>query len=147
SSARGDSAGCLLSLRHPKTGNATCYLFSNGIVQEIHWFKQSYRSWFLGDYICEDGSLYAATPIDPVFILLPIYDEARLKKGNDPGKFRQLDEILFIHGYPEYQQLSAIAENIMEVVCDLKGQKVDGFECVTCCLGIMSPSRKSRDNL
>ena len=26
-----------------------------------------------------DGSLYMATPIDPVFILLPIFDEARMK--------------------------------------------------------------------
>lgn len=26
-----------------------------------------------------DGSLYMATPVDPVFILLPIFDEARMK--------------------------------------------------------------------
>lgn len=26
-----------------------------------------------------DGSLYTATPIDPVFIMLPIFEEARMK--------------------------------------------------------------------
>lgn len=26
-----------------------------------------------------DGGLYAATPVDPVFILLPLFDEARMK--------------------------------------------------------------------
>ncbi|KAK4399829.1 Ribonuclease H2 subunit B [Sesamum angolense] len=67
-----------------------------------------------------NGRLYTATPVDPVFILLPIFEEARMKKGNDPGKFRQLDEIIYIHGYPGYQSLSSIAEKSMQVVCDLK---------------------------
>ncbi|WZZ75722.1 hypothetical protein YC2023_087092 [Brassica napus] len=97
--------------------NGTCYLFSNEMLQEIQWFKQSYGSWFLGDYISQDGSLYMATPVDPVFILLPIFDEARMKKGEDPGKFRQLDEILFVEGYPEYQHLLPLAEKCMEIVC------------------------------
>uniref|UniRef100_A0A0D3DF62 CTP synthase n=2 Tax=Brassica oleracea var. oleracea TaxID=109376 RepID=A0A0D3DF62_BRAOL len=113
----GNKPGELLTLRHPKSDNGTCYLFSNGMLQEIQWFKQSYGSWFLGDYISQDGSLYMATPVDPVFILLPIFDEARMKKGEDPGKFRQLDEILFVEGYPEYQHLLPLAEKSMEIVC------------------------------
>ncbi|XP_073130570.1 uncharacterized protein [Henckelia pumila] len=110
----------LLSLRHPKTGDATCYLCSDGVLQELHWFKQSYGSWFLGDYVCEDGQLYIATPVDPVFILLPIFHEARMKKGDDPGKFRQLDEIIYVPGYPGYQSLSSMADKAMQVVCDVK---------------------------
>lgn len=116
----GDNVGRLLSLRHPKTGETTSYLLTNGVLQELHWFKQAYGSWFLGDYICEDGRLYAATPVDPVFILLPILEEARMKKEGDPGKFRQLDEIIFINGYPGYQHLSTIADKSMQVVCDFK---------------------------
>lgn len=34
-------------------GEATSYLLTNGVFQEIHWFKQAYGSWFLGDYVCE----------------------------------------------------------------------------------------------
>ncbi|KAM7490708.1 hypothetical protein LguiA_033629 [Lonicera macranthoides] len=116
----GDYPGQLLSLRHPKTGNKTCYLFNGGVLQELQWFKQSYGSWFLGEYVCEDGGLYAATPVDPVFILLPIFEEARMKKGDDLGKFRQVDEIIFINGYPGYRHLSSLAERTMQVVCDFK---------------------------
>ncbi|XP_052170134.1 uncharacterized protein LOC127786643 isoform X2 [Diospyros lotus] len=116
----GNCKGQLLLLRHPKSGNKTSYLFINGALQEIHWVKQSYGSWFVGEYVCEDGSLYTATPIDPVFILLPIFEEARMKKGDDLGKFRQLDEIIFINGYPGYQCLFSIAEKYMQVVCDFK---------------------------
>ncbi|KAJ8620183.1 hypothetical protein MRB53_028712 [Persea americana] len=112
--------GCLLSLRHPKSGSTTCYAFINGSLQELHWFKQLYGSWFLGDYVCEDGGLYAATPVDPIFLLLPIFEEARMKKGNDRGKFRQLDEIIYIEGFPGYQNLLPIAENSMQVVCEVK---------------------------
>ncbi|KAI5678969.1 hypothetical protein M9H77_09919 [Catharanthus roseus] len=116
----GKEAGHFLSLRHPKSGNTACYLYVHGGLLELNWFKQSYGSWFLGDYVCEDGSLYTATPIDPVFILLPIFDEARMKKRDDPGKFRQLDEIIHVDGYPGYQYLTSLAEVSMEVVCDFK---------------------------
>ncbi|XP_054794537.1 uncharacterized protein LOC129300034 isoform X2 [Prosopis cineraria] len=116
----GNGLGRLLLLRHPKSGNATRYLFVNGILQELQWFKKSYGSWFLGDYLCEDGRLYLSTPVDPVFIMLPIFEEARMKKGDDPGKFRQLDEILFVDGYPEYQHLMSTVENCMQVVCEVR---------------------------
>ncbi|KAK6251588.1 Ribonuclease H2 subunit B [Theobroma cacao] len=118
--SNGDGSARLISLRHPKSGVTTSYLLSNRLLQELHWFKQSYGSWFLGDYVSEDGSLYTATPIDPVFIMLPIFEEARMKKVDDPGKFRQLDEILFINDYPGYRHLFSIAENCMQVVCEIK---------------------------
>ncbi|KAK9142124.1 hypothetical protein Syun_011524 [Stephania yunnanensis] len=115
-----ENKGHFLSLRHPKQGNSSCYFLINGSLQELHWLKQSYGSWFVGDYVCEDGRLYTATPVDPVFILLPIFEEARMKKDGDQGKFRQLDEIMFIDGYPGYQHLLSIAEESMQVVCEMK---------------------------
>ncbi|XP_065880564.1 uncharacterized protein [Euphorbia lathyris] len=118
--ATGDDVGRLLSLQHPKSGKTTCYLLVDGVLQELHYFKQSYTSWFMGDYVCEDGCLYSATPVDPIFILLPIFDEARMKKGDDPGKFRQLDEIIFVDGYPGYRHLMNIAEKCMQMVCEIK---------------------------
>ncbi|KAL5546840.1 hypothetical protein UlMin_006527 [Ulmus minor] len=65
--------------------------------------------------------LYTATSVDLVFILLPIFEEARMMKGDDLRKFMQLDEILLIDGYPRYQQLLSIAENCMQIVCQGKG--------------------------
>ncbi|TKY74621.1 Ribonuclease H2 subunit B [Spatholobus suberectus] len=116
----GNGLGQMILLRHPKSGNATQYLFVNGMLQELQWFKNLYGSWFLGDYISEDGRLYLSTPIDPVFIMLPIFEEARMKKGDDLGRFRQLDEILFIDGYPGYLQLMSVVENCMQVVSEVK---------------------------
>ncbi|KAL2346857.1 hypothetical protein Fmac_000857 [Flemingia macrophylla] len=116
----GNGLGQMILLRHPKSGNATQYLFVNGMLQELQWFKNLYGSWFLGDYVSEDGRLYLSTPIDPVFIMLPIFEEARMKKGDDLGRFRQLDEILFIDGYPEYLQLMSVVENCMQVVSEVK---------------------------
>ncbi|KAM1776805.1 hypothetical protein ACFX11_043556 [Malus domestica] len=54
--------------------------------QELNWFKQSYTSWFLGEYVTEDGGLYTANPFDPVFIFFPIF-EARMKVPKLPWCF------------------------------------------------------------
>lgn len=114
------SEGCILTLIHPKSGNSTSYMLKDGLLQEFHWFKQPYGSWFLGDYVCEDGSLYINTRVDPIFILLPIFSIARLKKGKEQGMFRQLDEILFVNDYPSYQCLLSLAEESMPLVCEVK---------------------------
>lgn len=45
-----------------------------------------------------------------------------LQKGEDPGKFRQLDEILYVEGYPGYQHLLSLAEKSMEIVCQTQGK-------------------------
>ncbi|KAL4192969.1 hypothetical protein AMTRI_Chr06g174550 [Amborella trichopoda] len=114
--------GCLLSLRHPKSGKPSCYLFTDGLLQELHWFKQSYGSWFIGDYICEDGGIYVATPVDPVFIVLPLFHEARMKKGDELGKFRQVDDIMFVDGYPGYRYLLPVVSNSLQAICEVKGE-------------------------
>ncbi|EPS60035.1 hypothetical protein M569_14769 [Genlisea aurea] len=116
----GNSMGKFLSLKHPRTGKAMHYLYNGEVLQELHSFKQAVGSWFLGDYVCEDGRMFTATPVDPVFILLPIFEEARMKKGEDPGKFRQFEDIIFVPGYPGYGSLSSLAAKSMEIVCDLK---------------------------
>ncbi|OEL30849.1 hypothetical protein BAE44_0008132 [Dichanthelium oligosanthes] len=113
--------GNVLSLRHPRSGDETGYLFIDGQLQEINWFKECYGAWFLGDYVCEDGGLYYCTPVDPIFIFLPTFEAARMSNGKDPGKFRQLDEILYVEGYPGYEQLMSVAGHHMELVCEVKG--------------------------
>ncbi|KAF0913070.1 hypothetical protein E2562_020223 [Oryza meyeriana var. granulata] len=112
--------GNVLSLRHPKSDEETGYLFMDGQLHEFNWYKERFGSWFLEDYVCEDGSLYYCTLVDPIFILLPILKAARMSNGKDPGKFRQLDEIMYVEGYPGYQQLMGIAVNQIELVCEVK---------------------------
>jgi hypothetical protein len=35
------------------SGDETGYLFIDGQLQEINWFKERYGAWFLGNYVCE----------------------------------------------------------------------------------------------
>lgn len=112
--------GNILLLHHPKLEEETQYLFTDGQLHEFNWFKERYGSWFLGDYVCEDGSVYYCTLVDPIFVLLPLFEAARMSNGKDLGKFRQLDEILYIEGYAGYQHLMSIAGKHMELVCEVK---------------------------
>jgi ribonuclease H2 subunit B len=53
---------------------------------------------------------------------VPLNRLTLLQNGKDPGKYRQLDEILYIEGYPGYQQLMSVAGHHMELVCEVKGR-------------------------
>ncbi|CAM8923805.1 unnamed protein product [Rhodiola kirilowii] len=117
----GNGRGRFITLRHPKSGNNTCYILTDETLQELHWFKQSYGSWFLGDYVREDGGMYFLTPVDLIFVLLPVLEEARMKKGDGhSGNFRLLEEIMFLQGYPDYLLLHPLAERLVSVVCEIK---------------------------
>lgn len=61
-------------------------------------------------------------PPPPKFIFLNI--TGFLQKGDDLGRFRQLDEILFVDGYPGYMQLMSIVENCMQVVSEIIGDPI-----------------------
>lgn len=47
-----------------------------------------------------------------------------MQKKDDVGKFRQLDDIMLIDGYPAYEQLLSVAENYMQLVCEVKGHSL-----------------------
>lgn len=52
-------------------------------IFEISFIYLSYRisakpsSWFIGDYVQEDGTFYLATPMDPLFLALPALEKGR----------------------------------------------------------------------
>lgn len=72
--------------------------------------------------------LYIGKKNTPDTILLLTHFCTYMQKGDDDsGKFRQLDEIIYIDGYPGYQQLASLAEKSMKVVCDVKGSN-----CCSC---------------
>lgn len=45
----------------------------------------------------------------------------KMQKGTDLGMFRQLDEILYVEGYPGYLHLMSMAVDSMQLVCEVKG--------------------------
>jgi uncharacterized protein (DUF1501 family) len=81
------------SLPHPRVPVASRFLFQDGRLFEVQRVMDPDRprSWFIGDTVqsgspsmarqCDgtDGSLYAATPVDALFLALPWLDKHRRK--------------------------------------------------------------------
>eukprot|EP00201_Polytomella_parva_P020658 CAMPEP_0175047142 /NCGR_PEP_ID=MMETSP0052_2-20121109/5426_1 /TAXON_ID=51329 ORGANISM="Polytomella parva, Strain SAG 63-3" /NCGR_SAMPLE_ID=MMETSP0052_2 /ASSEMBLY_ACC=CAM_ASM_000194 /LENGTH=374 /DNA_ID=CAMNT_0016310975 /DNA_START=26 /DNA_END=1147 /DNA_ORIENTATION=+ len=71
-----------LNLPHPKTGESQAYLIKDGILQELNCSKLMYGCWSINEKLIADGTLYLATPIDPLFVLLPYLDGRPLSSGS-----------------------------------------------------------------
>ncbi|KAL5485367.1 hypothetical protein ACEPAI_8009 [Sanghuangporus weigelae] len=87
-----------LRLPHPRSGLLSLFLPTlapNGssILELQSVAPNSSRSWFNGGEILSDGSMLLMTPIDPVFLLVPILKAASPQDGS-LGNFRTLDDIL-----------------------------------------------------
>ena len=73
-----DVAGAhIFSLKHPRTGVSAQFARTNSRVLEIQRFcspPTQPQSWLVTggkDRVLQDGTLFMATPVDPLFILLP----------------------------------------------------------------------------
>ncbi|KAL5507343.1 hypothetical protein ACEPAH_6799 [Sanghuangporus vaninii] len=88
-----------LRLPHPRTGFLSLFLPTlspNGssILELQSVSPNSSRSWFNnGEILLADGSMLLMTPIDPVFLLVPILKASSPHDGS-LGNFRTLDDIL-----------------------------------------------------
>ena len=60
-------------------GEPAEYLLIDGHLQEANWYKERFRSWFVGDAVLEDGSMYLCTPVDPLFLALPLLESSRMQ--------------------------------------------------------------------
>ena len=80
----------------------------------IFSFHSFYRSWFVGDYVIEKGSLKMITRVDPLFLLLPL-----LAQNSD--KYRSIVDLLSV--FNSYHILLKSIENNaidVSVVADVK---------------------------
>ena len=83
---------------------------------------QAPSSWFIGHSVQEDGSLYFATLIDPLFVVLPLLDKARKKTAESEGNFMQLDQLLPKSDFPSVLLPTLLTS--MHHLCD----KRDGWD-------------------
>ncbi|KAG0561431.1 hypothetical protein KC19_9G064400 [Ceratodon purpureus] len=117
-----------LHLRNPVSGKQACYVVGcDGRLQELNWSKQRHTAWFIENSVCADGSLYLATPVDPLFVILPILEQLRMKKGDDMGKFRSLDDIVSVDGYPGYECLRPYLQRSLGIICESREVGEDMF--------------------
>ncbi|KAF8517650.1 ribonuclease H2, subunit B [Gautieria morchelliformis] len=128
----------LLRLPHPRTGVPSLFLphitnaavsgreTSSSILEVQAIAPNSSRSWLLeGDQILADGKLLLMTPVDPVFLLIPILQAAQPLDGSI-GNFRPADDI-FEEAASKLTQGSAI-----------KGQDVLRLATLDCVRGALN---------
>ncbi|ORX89767.1 hypothetical protein K493DRAFT_410247 [Basidiobolus meristosporus CBS 931.73] len=110
----------LIQLEHPKTGKPARYLLQNGKVCEVQKIdSEGTHSWFIDNTVQQDGSLFFFTPVDPLFLLIPILEAAREEKSGSEGVFRQLDDVLGETSYRHIAELPGIMEQLKNI-CDYK---------------------------
>ena len=65
-------------LPDPRSGKPQAYIVkAGGSLEELQRSKHFFSSWLVGQSIIQDGGLYLATPVDPVFVLLPFLERSR----------------------------------------------------------------------
>lgn len=72
-----------------------------------------------------DGAFYSATPIDPLFLLLPRLEKLRNKTKSDKapnGSYTPLRELYMDLEQPNYSHLKDVQGAELELLCDVEGQ-------------------------
>lgn len=102
-----------VSLPHPKTGAPALFVRSDaGQYFEMTKFKEKFRSWFLGDTVESDGSLYIVTPMDPLFFALSL-----MQKSN---KYRPLEDFAEGNEFPTLSNVLKGCEECVQHIADVK---------------------------
>lgn len=114
--------GHQLLLPHPVTGQFSCFVLHGGCLQEVQWYNQHFGSWFVEDSVLQDGSLLMCTPVDVLFLLLPMLERGRQQKDEGAGRFCDAEQLLTstVEHCPSCQQLIPLAHAALPAVCDVK---------------------------
>eukprot|EP01001_Neometanema_parovale_P008004 NODE_4287_length_1086_cov_60.197300_g4088_i0.p1 GENE.NODE_4287_length_1086_cov_60.197300_g4088_i0~~NODE_4287_length_1086_cov_60.197300_g4088_i0.p1 ORF type:complete len:302 (-),score=59.91 NODE_4287_length_1086_cov_60.197300_g4088_i0:125-1030(-) len=108
----------VFALPHPKTGTPSHYALLNGSLFEFQQHAKDYCSWFINDSVEQGGNLYAVTPVDPLFFMLPVVAE----KAAD--KFRSKSDILDGH---EALRLLSLSDEVWSLICDVRTVDDDSY--------------------
>jgi hypothetical protein len=90
-------------LPHPVTLRPKKFLLSESqtVLYELRHYKPTLCSFFINDYVCQDGSFLVATKIDPLLLILPLL----LKIFTDRPSYMTLEQILYSGAHPGYAWL------------------------------------------
>ncbi|XP_039253554.1 ribonuclease H2 subunit B-like [Styela clava] len=109
----------VLTLKHPCTGEPSKFLFNDKLKQlyEINSHRDKYGSWFVDAKVQQDGSLFVATIIDPLYIVLPY-----LNNSGQAEKYVILDQILKDEKYSDCNKfVKILSKSQMENVAEVSG--------------------------
>jgi len=99
---------------------------SNNKLLEINRVVEEPASWFINDTVQSDGSLYIATPVDPLFVIIKLLEENRKKTEEHAGYFCSLSQMLSDTNHLGYVHLTKLLKDVdVSVICDVNDQSTD----------------------
>jgi len=111
----------LVLLPHPKYGALARFLVIGQSILEVQSVACDPSSWFIGNSVEADGTLYAATRIDALFLALPLLQTSRNKSAEHEGYFVEPSQILNSKSFPSSV---SIPDHQWQKICDKK----DGWD-------------------
>jgi len=89
----------IISFPHPHHGKSVKFMLIQDRFLELNLvepvdFRSHPHSWFIGNTVVSDGSLYIASPVDPVFLALPFLESACQKSQSGEGCYVSLFQAL-----------------------------------------------------
>ncbi|KAF9087433.1 hypothetical protein BGX23_008113 [Mortierella sp. AD031] len=99
------------------------FVIQDGGLYEMQMVdSEGLRSWFVGDTIQSDGSVYLITPFDPVFMLIPILDTMRHKTADSQGRFLMMEGIFGCEQYTSMRHLADLKniDRYLALVCEVR---------------------------
>ncbi|GAU99123.1 hypothetical protein RvY_10167 [Ramazzottius varieornatus] len=87
SAACPDNLLMISSFWHPNTGDLCLWAFNTATGDAFQFStcsSEKCRSWFVGNYVMEDGTLTYLVPVDPLFLVIPFLLTAKKKRMFQP---------------------------------------------------------------
>jgi len=113
-----DSRPTVCKLRHPRKDGGVLYLVSADCQKyyELNCFDEKFHSWFIGDKVHSGNQIFIATPIDPLFLILPYMINA----GKE-NRFTPLEQMVTDEDFPECEKLLRFSDfTQIKMVADFK---------------------------
>jgi len=111
----------IITLPHPRTDLPVRFIVQPDQVLELQKVSERYRAWFMDNYVMRDGSLFLATIVDPLFLLIPLLKKNRKETADSAGYFCELDQILSEdQAHPGYAHFMEWPSLPLHLVCDVK---------------------------
>ncbi|KAF9106362.1 Ribonuclease H2 subunit B [Mortierella sp. AM989] len=127
---KGSENPVTMLLPSPSSGLPSRYVIQEGKLYEMQMVdSEGLRSWFIEDTIQSDGSLYIITPMDPVFMCIPILDIARRQTSESEGRFLSLEDIFESDQYTSMRHLSQLdkMDQYLALICDVQDSAIKTF--------------------
>lgn len=64
-----------------------------GELLEWNVWRPSFGTWMAGNAVLDDSGLYMATPVDPLFSMIPLLEKSRQKSMESAGRFCDVEHI------------------------------------------------------